>query len=181
MKNWKYLYLSILLEYSMCVYITKGCGPILRQLLFFVFFCWVWILFVCNVPSYCWILFLGFLGPRSGCWSILSVQDRAPWEAYKPSALGPQVEKLTTSGSCTPLPNPNPNPNLKPIPGGVLGTQSIPSSFLASKFRSSVQLIYTSNEPAAPPPEPTGLCRPHASTDLPPSCALAQDLVLKLL
>ena len=150
----------------------KGLWSHSPQGVSFFFFCWVWILFVQTSPlSYCSILFLGFLGLRSGCWSTLSAEDRAPWDRSRAA-----LSSWTAGGEAdyfrflARLPNPNPNPN--PIRGGSPGHSVHPfAPSWPPSAGSSVQLIYTLMSLQLPsPPGAHCLCRPHASTDLPPSC-----------
>lgn len=78
MKNWKVPLLSILLEYSSCVYILQeAVVPFYRAA-----FCFCFLLSVnslCSDQSSLLLLdpLSGLLGLRSGCWST-GAEDRAP-------------------------------------------------------------------------------------------------------
>lgn len=176
MKNWK----VPSLKYSpyvlvMCVYITKGCRPIhLRQLFFFFFAECEFSLF--RPPlSYCWILFLGFLGLRSGCWSTLSAGVYLVIETEQPSALGPQVEKLTTSNSWHALPMSSPPTSDRGHSVHPFAPSWPPSA------GSSVQLIYTLMSLQLPSPQEPTVSADHMLPQICHHPVLLQDSVLKVL
>lgn len=136
-KTGKCPHLSILLKYSSCVYILQRAVVPFTSGSFFFFFAECEFSLFRPPLSYCWILFLGFLGLRSGCWSTLSAGVYLVIETEQPSALGPQVEKLTTSNSWHALPMSSPPTSDKGHSVHPFAPSWPPSA------GSSVQLIYT--------------------------------------
>lgn len=144
MKNWK----VPLLKYSprvlfMCVYITKGCGPILlrQPFLFFGFFA------ECEFSLFRPVLSLTAGSSFWAFWGSDLVAG-ASWvqkiehpeiEAEQPSALGPQVEKLTTSSSWHAFLT----LTLTLSEVVVLGTQSVPSLLLGFQVQGAQSSSYT--------------------------------------